>query len=66
MMLDYVDIIARKELQQKLAALEISGGSAPFSSKLSVTEHRADAQGQKKEEEDVIKYDPKILFNQQV
>jgi hypothetical protein len=66
MMLDYVDIIARKELQQKLAALEISGGTAAYSSKLSVTEHRADAQGQKKEEEDVIKYDPKILFNQQV
>ena len=43
MMLDYVDIIARKELQKKLAALEISGGAAPFSSKLSVTEHRTDA-----------------------
>ena len=57
-MLDYVDIIARKELQQKLAALEISGGTAAFSSKLSVTEHRVDGQGQKKEEEDVIKYDP--------
>ncbi len=32
MLLDFVDIIARKELSQKMAALELNGGAA-FSTK---------------------------------
>jgi len=57
MLLEFVDVLARKERAQKLNAQVGAPGS-----RVSVTDQRTDIQGAKKEEEETVKYEAEKIF----